>query len=493
MSSSSPSSSTTYARRRHWRRNLAGAVIVLSLLAGTDALHAQTLSSQWSAPSDVTQLSGAAHGAWGLMLCDPYQNVHMLWSDMATDGAAIYYRNDSSGNWSSPVDVLSIPGHSMLRLSGAISDPTNTLHILWTDAELHGNIHYSHAPLSKASDPRAWSSPVELIPNAESASIAVDRSGGLHVIYGSYDQEGLQLEVDYLHSEDDGLTWSSPETIFSTVAPVRSGISALFTIDGAGRFHTGVTMRSLKYGVYSEVGYLRSIDGGHTWEPYRRISASKIDLLATGTIDMNLSTLAPYAFGQDEIHLTWHDPRRMHQWSSDGGVTWSAQEEIMPLAPALGGPNALAQDSAGIVHVVTAVGGAVYSAGWDGKQWSAPEQIETRPIDPHAQSLIVCQGNQLHVAYDDRNDAMKVWYSGRSVNAPHRDRQAIPTPEPSSTAKATTPVVTQLVVTPTPSIDLLDIPRDLDTRRSDPVGLLAAATVPVLILIAGVYGWRHRR
>ena len=49
----------------------------------------------------------------------------------------------------------------------------------------------------------------------------------------------------------------------------------------------------------------------------------------------------------------------------------------MPLAAAFGGRNELTQDSAGVVHVVTAVGDGVYSASWNGAEWSAPEQIDT--------------------------------------------------------------------------------------------------------------------
>lgn len=406
----------------------------------------------------------------------------------------MYYRTDVNGSWSTPVDILMIPHLSILRTSGAISEKTNTLHILWTDTELHGDLHYSSAPLATAGDPRAWSTPILLTPNAESASIAVDTNGVLHVIYGSYDQEGLQLDVDHIQSNDDGLSWTQPATIFSTAAPVRSGISAQFTIDGAGRFHVGITMRSLTYGVYSEVGYLRSSDGGKTWGPYMRINASKINPAgAQVLISVNLSTASAYAFGQNEVHLTWHDPRRMHMWSSDGGVTWSVPDEIMPLAPGLGGPNALAQDSAGVIHVVTAVGGGVYSASWDGKQWSAPEQIEFRPIDPHAQSLIVCQGNQLYVTYDDRNDTVKLWYSSRQVKAPHIAQQ----PPPMPTLVAPSPTRSAAAISTTVNTSNLQnpvaLPKDLVLPKSDPLYPLVLAVAPVLLLIAGVYGLRRRR
>jgi len=152
--------------------------------------------------------------------------------------------------------------------------------------------------------------------------------------------------------------------------------------------------------------------------------------------------IAPYAFGNDEVHLTWHDPRRMHTWSIDGGQTWREPKEIMPLGAAFGGRNELTQDSAGVVHVVTAVGDGVYSASWNGAEWSAPEQIDNRFIDPHGQTIVACQGNQLHVAYYDRTGNNKVWYTTRSVNAPHLDRQPRPTPDVTQIASVSqTPTV----------------------------------------------------
>lgn len=184
----------------------------------------------------------------------------------------------------------------------------------------------------------------------------------------------------------------------------------------------GITIRSQDYGIYSEVGYLQSPDLGQTWLSYRQIAIN-------GTSFQGVSTLRPYTFGADEIHLTWHDPRRMHQWSSDGGKTWSTPVEIMPLGAAFGGPNELAKDSAGNLHAILATGGGVWSGIWSGNAWRNFQPIDNRAIDPHGQHLVVCQGNQLHAVYYDRTGPNKVWYSTKTVVAPHIARVAFSTSE----------------------------------------------------------------
>ena len=165
-----------------------------------------------------------------------------------------------------------------------------------------------------------------------------------------------------------------------------------------------------------------------------------------GTTFQGVDWIAPFSFGDNEVYLTWHDPRRMQQWSLDGGETWNGPIEIMELAAAFGGVNRLVKDSAGVLHVLTAMTGGVFSAAWDGTQWGPRERIDDRPNDPHGQYMVVCQGNQLHVVYHDRivqNSTGKftIWYSSRQVNAPHLERRPfVPlTPQPTTPANSGTP------------------------------------------------------
>jgi hypothetical protein len=186
----------------------------------------------------------------------------------------------------------------------------------------------------------------------------------------------------------------------------------------------------------------------------------------------------------------------MHQWSMDGGETWSAATEILPLGAAFGGQNQLVKDSAGTLHVILATGSGVYSVAGDGAQWGPPEPIDTRPIDPHGQTITTCQGNHVNVAYYDRVGGERVWYSSRQVNAPHIARKPMPTLElaiqvPANTTKEEAPPV-QVKNTTTLS--------DLPNGTSAPVlsggdsSIIGAITpVVILVFVAFIFAVRAKR
>jgi hypothetical protein len=262
-------------------------------------------------------------------------------------------------------------------------------------------------------------------------------------------------------------------------------------IDGRDRIHLGISVNSQEYAQYSEVGYVQSTDGGATWSPYKEIQK-------TGTTFQGVAWIAPYAFGTDEIHLTWHDPRRMHTWSLDGGKTWQSPEEIMPLGAAFGGRNQLVKDSAGVIHVVTGVANGIFSASRNGSQWNAPEQIDDRYIDPHGQVMTTCQGNQLHIAYYDRSGDNRVWYSTRTVDAPHIDREPIPipTPRPNSTAASNAGGNGTIASLDDPLARRLELAELSKTNATpmapNPWPQVLIPTLSALVLIVGIFVLRRR-
>jgi hypothetical protein len=459
--------------------------VVLALMAMVPASMAQAPTGQWSHPIDITRPSDSEAGLWGTLTCDQYQNTHLFWSDMDPENAAIYYRNNIGGNWSPPIDVIVNPKHAALRLGSAISNKMDTLHLIWVDRELRADLYYSQAPLAHAADPRAWSTPRLLVGGTDGGSITTDKNGAIHLVYPTYDADGIQQIIYYLRSDDDGLTWSDPVVVFALTAPLPSTSGAKIAADDRGRLHVGTTIRSYEYGAFSELGYVRSLDGGKTWGPYEKMTD-------TGTTFQGVSTLSPFAFGEDEIHLTWHDPRRMHMWSTDGGETWSAPVEIMPLAAGFGGQNKLVKDSAGTIHAIVAALGGVYSVAWDGRQWGLPELIDDRGIDPHGQDMVICGGNELHVTYDDRNDQRKVWYSTRAANAPHLTAQPIPEHEEDTALVELEPTATP-AVDPQPKLQSQPFSDELLAAPPNPTTLIMLSALPVLMFIAGVYLVRRWR
>jgi len=469
-----------------------GLLLIFTLLAGTKGVCAQGPSADWPTPIDISAPLRDGLDLFGVLLCDPYQNLHILWGKGHESESEIYYRTDASGALSYPRDVLALPYPLAVRLSAAISEPGDVLHLIWQSAYIKGDVFYTRVPLFEAGDARAWDEPRLLVPEVDGAGLGVDRSGALHVFYTVSDAGGYRGSLYEMPSVDSGLTWGDPTLLYEATAPVPSSLGLSPTYDEAGRMHVGVTIRSLEYGAYSEVGYLRSPDGGQSWDPYVLVAQQS-------ETTPNVSVLAPFVFGEDEVHLTWHDPRRMHMWSSDGGLTWSRPVEMIELGAGFGGANFLAKDSAGRLHAVVSVYGGVYTMEWDGSGWGRYVQIDNRRIDPHGQQLLVCQGNQLHVVYDDRVEQdTTVWYTHAEVSAPHIPQSPIPVPEQ---AVAVGPTLTaDAGASPTPDIE--DTPVELLSRLDDTatsMGTTSLAT-PLLVgaasatgLLLLVLGWLIRR
>ena len=225
-------------------------------------ISAQGTSPIWRNPIDMTQSSTSNSALYPVVLCDQYQNTHILWSDRFEE-SALYYMNDISGDWSAPIDVITNADdiRVMIRLSAAIDDNTDILHVLWVDQWIKGGLHYSQAPISEANNPRAWMNSVPLAVGTENGAIDVDKDGNLHVVYGTSGADNFEVGIDYIRSNDGGNTWSTPVRIVSKKVPFPSDPYAEIAVDGNGRIHVGITYRSQDYDSYSEVGYTRSVDG----------------------------------------------------------------------------------------------------------------------------------------------------------------------------------------------------------------------------------------
>jgi hypothetical protein len=450
------------------RRAALGVLLLASLmLPNAPVAIAQGPENGWTIPQDIAAPLMRGKDLYGVVICDAGQNVHILWGKGHDDGADIYYRTDAGGSLSQPNSVLARPDEVAIALSAAVSLPSSILHLVWQNRYIRGDVYYSSAPLAEAWDARAWSEPQLMIPEADMARIVADNAGDLHLIYGASDPEGRTNSVYHLRSEDNGRSWSEPVLMYSVASVAPSWVQLEATSDASGRIHVGITLRTQEYGVYSEVGYMRSLDGGATWAPYRAIATQN-------EATPNISIIAPFVFGQDEVHLTWHDPRRMHMWSFDGGTTWSNAIQIVDLGAGFGGANWLAKDSAGVLRAVTGVGNGIYVSRFANGQWLAPVQIEDRDMDPHGQQMVVCQGNQLHVVYDDRVKLdTTVWYSQTQVDAPHVEQRPLPSPAKDALPPVVAPEPQEAPPTPAPIASLVPVPATsysrLATKTTNPM------------------------
>lgn len=484
---------TSVKNESHWRSCVFAALVITVITSFVTTAAANTQdegAAGWDSPIDVAAPYMVGQDLFGEMFCDSYQNLHLLWGKSHEDGSEIFYRNDSGGQWSDATDIIAVSESLAVRLSAAFVEQTRTLHLVWQSHWTKGELNYARAPIVRAGDPRAWTAPVQLLVDVDSAQILADSGGVLHLVYGLSEGNDQTNILYYVRSSDGGETWSVPTVAYEVTTPTPSFLGAATAIDDAGRIHVGITTRSQNYGDFSQLVYVRSRNGGFSWD-------ESLVVATQSEQTPNVSVLAPYTFGADEVHLTWHDPRRMHMWSLDGGETWHEPVEIMTLGAGFGGANGLVKDSAGTLYAVSGVQNGVYVARWSGSEWEPPVQVEDREMDPHGQRIVVCQGNQLHVLYDDRvEEDTTVWYTHRTVDAPHIPQEPLPAEElPVDNVEGVSvlggvgqPTAVPSVAASPPPVNISPLP----PRQSTTIRLLLPVAVTNILIIGAMVTRRLR-
>jgi hypothetical protein len=464
-----------------FRLTLIGIIVVVSFFLLPNG-YAQ--APTWSEPVDITERFTSNRHAFPITLCDPYQNIHIFWADHSEGTAAIYYRNDISGNLSTPVDILL--SANPYYLLGTISSKFDTIHLTWVDGPAVAKLYYSRAPISAADNAHNWLPPQMLDQGVFNSSVQVSPAGTVHILYDRTDENQRFHEVIHIKSEDDGLSWSDPTVIFSTTFSEAAYVRLETAVDGRGRIHIGVTLRSTDYGAFSEVGYIRSDENVEEWSEYTRIQN-------VPSAWQGVEWIAPYAFGDDEIHLTWHDPHRLHIGSSDGGLTWSEPDEILSLGAAFGGPNYLTQDSSGKIYALVAEINDLFLVPREDDHWGEPDPLGALPIDPHGQFITACQGNQLHATFWDRIGPLSAWYSVTQVEATHLPRQPFPADKQQDDdpligeGSSNTEAIESVQVTPTPEYKFTIPTEEIDQSITPFFPIAFSASAAIIFILLSVF------
>jgi len=214
-----------------------------------------------------------------------------------------------------------------------------------------------------------WTPDTIITPSAVNATTneymasCISASGdSLHVIYADHRSSGTGIW--YLHSYDNGLTWSAPVPVWDTLAHASfpavassgsmvhavwfdsiPGSKASFyrqsgdggqtwgpvlVIDSTTKFWPGLAcwdslvVVSLNEDLSgnTEVFFRRSIDGGITWDPKQQISNGP-----NRSEDPAINVLG------NDVHLSWNDKRSgtmniYYRHSSDAGLTWGPELQL---------------------------------------------------------------------------------------------------------------------------------------------------------------------
>lgn len=366
----------------------------------------------WGPEQQATFSTHIAGGVVGRNLAvDAANNLHIVWTENNGNVFDVLYSRSGDGgvHWSTPLDVAKSP----LPATGAqlAIGPDGTLHCIWIDLRNGGaqRLYYSRS----SDNGLSWQTPTDLTgANARAVggfSFSLDLQNRLHLAwhYGNPNSDVTPTEIYYMRSTDGGSTFGARQKLNqggghaafprfsvegtdgnllaiawrdSRAAPdwdvyvaVSTNGGQTFTervgaatalrdwdpevmVDPSGALHLGIMVM---HPPFSSVVYRRSADQGQSWSASVTLSEA--------------SSRFPF-WAPDNPHgviwLFWKDERDFltpacpepercadiaGKYSTDGGLTWSAQEFVTDLGsvevkfPALivgpdGRPHALWSD-----------------------------------------------------------------------------------------------------------------------------------------------------
>jgi hypothetical protein len=417
--------------------------LLLFSLSGSRALSivAQSDTVTWLRPSNLSNTP--QNSEYPAIVADRLGYVHVFWSEDVDgtpfqpdkppqSGNTILYKRWDGVSWTSPVDVLHIPGEGVALFVAADVDADSRLHVVWTG---QWNIYYSSAPSWRANSAHAWNKP--LVVATESArtrwesDVVADASGNLHIAYAT---RGSDAGVYYIRSQDGGLTWSLPVKLSQPFDRLETSFSHVRVItDDAGRLHV-VWQTNQEDGYGQAVYYARSTDEGESWS-----RAEQLGYRDAGDFEASYPCLA--GVSDSELHLIYIDGSaegRFHRISRDCGETWSAPYHIIPGMEGINGYVFPLVDRARQMHLIvnmrTRVGqtGGIFYAHWLGREWTRPFQIELldQGGGAHFAAGSVRLGNELHVVWSQLDRGEIGHIHGVVPSIPPTSPLPVPSPQP---------------------------------------------------------------
>jgi hypothetical protein len=307
---------------------------------------------------------------------DQQNRFHVVWSQsntLGTTGDSLVYIRGDGTNWTDPAVIIRNP-NGTISLPGLLADPNEVLHLVWS-AGPTGQILYNQAFARDALIAADWGNSQSLPtlqPAGDSPDIELGRSGKLYAVYTIPFNENRGLY--FTSSSDLGTTWSPVTLVFDATAANWGVIhQAQLAIDQQQHLHV-VWSRSASPNQDSPQGiyYSHSLDDGATWSEPIEISAE---------VDSDPRLVVS---SDNNLHLVWahtilNGHELIHQWSPDGGQSWSVKTRI-PDVGVVEPQTGLVADSAGSVYLVGMELTRESSAGifylrWDGTTWTDRDNL----------------------------------------------------------------------------------------------------------------------
>lgn len=400
-------------------------LLVIGLLL-LDSLQISAVQAQSNTDwTEARYISRTTEYCWSPVLtADRSGNIHAFWSsrsvDQETEPRALVYSRQVGGAWSIPNEIIMSPNGQDARFPRAQVDDAGRLHVIWSTQGPTGELYHSSAPVQNALSAQNWQLPNKISNADDQSDLQLDSTGNLHVVFSNVSED---KGICHMISRDSGVNWIGPNCIPRTysIRPDEHEVRPRMAIDSRDRLHVVWVLddysplSQLRYSGRA-VYYARSEDEGATWSDALEIDAvdGRVD-----SYDEAIAGLQPewgniVVDGDDRLHVVWvgnPDMYRYHQWSEDGGITWTPRQVAIPV----GGYNqwqGLTVDHAGVVHLIWPSLGRTYYARLIDGSWSLPVDLDT-PGHTHSADAVVALGNRLHVVMQDHGGMPREHFNSR--------------------------------------------------------------------------------
>jgi hypothetical protein len=330
--------------------------------SGGNLVHrsSQDNGATWSAPSNVAPASVNYPMQYGGLFAVG-DTVYLLTAagDMGPSSQPLDFRKstNSGATWSNPIRITR-PGEEIRRANIAVSG--NTVHVFGGQSDAGGygtGIFYFRSTNGGVN----WERGVKLYAEADaSARMAVDGTI-VHVSFGAkLSTNSFGGRSTYMHSADNGATWSAP--VFIGENSAESDVQARQQVVAADGRVLSMWQRERPFAggplPTERLGYNRSTDAGSTWAGLKLLPGDKILPTDAGIVrDHHQVWIVPGG----GLHVAWaHGPPGNpstpmgYIFSPDYGATWSAPE-IAINAPAGSLPYGVVADD-NWVHIIAEPG-----------------------------------------------------------------------------------------------------------------------------------------
>jgi len=442
---------------------------------------------EWSNAVNASQTNTPSGG--GSVVGDQFGNIYVVWPEITSSGVQPAQPYDTAfircmgegGEWSEPVDIFAVPYGERLDLSASRIDAYGDLVLLWGDGR---TLYLSSAAPTDALSARGWQTVSLVQGSIQGGNIQFDSQGGYHVVYVE-DNSAIR----YMASRD-GNSWERPILIGQIVEENTAFSGAGLVLGPDDSVYVTWTEHAGENNWRPSGVWFSKYDADdHAWLPPIRLVERDGDGQSSILVDSN-----------NIVRVAWsraagtHDGR-YHTWSTDGGLTWTEPQHIVPFMDGLCGAPSMAEDSAGNLFVVfcggdpslTAQGirSGIWLARWDGTHWSTPELVSPNNlVDSEGSGATMIAGSILVVTWHEVvvNEA---WFRMLNTGAPKIAPILLPRPTP-KTAQLSSPTIqpepSPTRVHPTPVL----LNRDISQIPASPGSDVLASLVPSPVLVMGV-------